>query len=184
MRCCSFHSEHSTATQLERHRLCQGTAPVNGNVIESSVTVFGVTTGISTASCRIASFGHVNLLGHLDVLDCCILSLASPPERFLGTSAGGTLSLHTGTSTTCRWFAPGLLPAVFCTVLHLNDHVDNILLVQEIQELRLRGLADLQDRLRCKTESQHVARLTCPSLCRWLDLNLLARTPTRDSGRE
>ena len=53
-------------------------------------------------------------------------------------------------SMVCTWVAP----AVFCTVLHLNDHVDNILLVQELQELRLGGLSDLQDRLRCKTESQ------------------------------
>ena len=32
----------------------------------------------------------------------------SVKERFLGSSAGGTLSLHTDTSKTCRWFAPRL----------------------------------------------------------------------------
>ena len=81
---------------------------MNGNLIESSVSVFA--SQLASPQPRDAlhlwsrqSSGSSGCSGWLYPVS------ASPQERFFGSSAGGTLSLHTGTSTTCRWFAPGLL---------------------------------------------------------------------------
>ena len=139
---------------------------MNGNVVESSVSVFA--SQLASPQPRVASHlwsrqssGSSGCSGWLHPVP------ASPQERFLGTSAGGTL----GTSTTCRWFwhlgcSGSLLHLQILRrlVLHFNDHADNLLLVQELQELQLRNLHDLQHLLHRKTESPLVARLTCPSL--------------------
>ena len=115
-------------------------------------------------------FGHVNLLDHLDVLDGCILSLHHHRTVFSELQLVGPClctqgrlppvdGLHLGCSGSLLHFQ--ILRRL---VLHLNDHVDNLLVVQELQELHLRSLPYLQDCLHRKMERQHVARLTCP-LC-------------------
>ena len=120
---CLLLSEHSSATPLDLPRLCQRTAPtisqhqlwlsllhnwhIHNLILESACVNASVVWIFQMVVACLCITTEMSSLLALSTLSWHCMAV-SVKERFLGSSAGGTLSLDTDTSTTCRWFAPGL----------------------------------------------------------------------------